>query len=62
MVGGGEDGGSEWEGMTARAVSKGDEGGDMGSSTDRDSKGLEDEGKGGIRGSVCYEGVDVSCG
>jgi len=33
--------------MTARAVSEGDEGGEMGSSADRDSKGLEDEGKGG---------------
>lgn len=45
IVGGGEDGGSEGEGMTARAVAWGEGGGDRGSSTGRDSKGLEDEGK-----------------
>jgi len=45
IVGGGEDCGI-WEGVTAKVV-RGEGGGEEGSSTSRDSKGLEAEGKEG---------------
>lgn len=47
IVGGGEGRGIEGEEITAKVLSRGERGGEMGSSTARDSKGLEEEGNEG---------------